>query len=103
MPRRSNGWYWLTMALFVVGLAVYATHHDLMGLYVGYQHSEHEVSDLEVRLELLKAERTELNSSVQGLDAADPLEMEAAIRGSKGLVRKGETVYRVEIPEDSVP
>ena len=102
MPRRSKGWYWLTMALFAVGLAAYTMHHDLMGLYVGYQYSQREVSNLEVRLESLKAEKTALNSSVQGLDT-DPLEMEAAIRGSKGLVRTGETVYRVEIPEDSVP
>ena len=35
-------------------------------------------------------------------DSAAPA-MEAAIRRSKGFVRKGETVYRVEIPEDSVP
>ncbi len=102
MPRRSNGWYWLATALFAVGLATYAMHHDLMGLYVEYQHSQREVRDLEVRLESRKAEKAELNSSVQGLET-DPLEMEAAIRGSKGLVRKGETVYRVEIPEDSVP
>lgn len=102
MPRRSKGWYWLATALFAVGLTVYAKHHDLMGLYVGYQYSEREVRDLEVRLEVLKAEKAALNKSVQGLNA-DPLEMEAAIRGSKGLVRKGETVYRVEIPEDYVP
>ena len=101
MPRHRNGWYWIGMAVVLVGLAAYASHHDLMGLYVGYQDSEREVNKLEVRLESLRAKEATLNSSVQKLDT-DPLAMEAAIRRSKGFVRKGETVYRVEIPEDSV-
>ena len=90
------------MAAVLVGISAYARHHDLMGLYVGYQDSEREVSELKVRLESLRVQEAALNSSVQGLDT-DPLAMEAAIRRSKGFVRKGETVYRVEIPEDSVP
>ncbi len=102
MPRRSKGWYWLAMALFAVAIAAYAKHHDLLGLYAGYQHSEREVRDLEARLESLRDDEVALNTSVQGLNA-DPLAMERAIRGSKGLVRKGETVYRVEIPEDYAP
>ena len=105
MPRRRNGWYWIAMAFVLLGLTAYANYHDLIGLYFGdqgYQHSEREVYELALRLESLKAEETALNSSVQGLDT-DPLAMEAAIRRSKGFVRKGETVYRVEIPEHSVP
>ncbi len=102
MPRRGSGWYWIAMAVVLVGITAYARHHDLMGLYDGYQESEREVGELEVRLESLKIEETALNSSVHGLDT-DPLAIEAAIRRSKGFVRKGETVYRVEIPEDSVP
>lgn len=102
MPRRRNGWYWIAMAVVVVGLTAYAGHHDLMGLYIGYQHSEREVDELELRLRSLKAEEAKLTRIVQRLDE-DPLAMEAAIRGSKGFVRKGETVYRVEMPEDSVP
>lgn len=92
----------LATALFAVGLAAYAKHHDLMGLYVGYQHSQSEVRDLEMRLESLEAEKAALNSSVQGLDTDKSLEIEAEIR-STGLVKKGETVYRVGKPEDSVP
>ena len=102
MPRRKNASYWIAMAVVLVGLTAYAKYHDLMGLYIGYQHSEREVYDLELRLQSLKVEEAALNISVQGLDT-DPLAMEAAIRGSKGFVRKGETVYRVEIPEDSAP
>lgn len=102
MPRRGSGWYWISMAAVLLGITAYARYHDLTGLYVGYQDSEREVSRLEVRLESLRAKEATLNRSVQKLDT-DPLAMEAAIRRSKGFVRKGETVYRVEIPEDSVP
>ena len=103
MPRRRNGWYWIGMAVVLVGLTGYANHHDLMGLYIGYQDSERKVHDLELSLKSLKTEEARLNRSVQGLLNADSLEMEATIRGDRGLVREGETVYRVEIPEDSVP
>ena len=102
MPRRRNGWYWIGMAIVLTSLTGYAKHHDLIGLYSDYQHSEREVYELALRLESLKAEEAALNSSVRGLDT-DLLAMEAAIRSSKGFVRKGETVYRVEMPEDSVP
>lgn len=102
MPKRTSGWYLLALALYLVGLAGFAKYHDLGGLYVGYQYSEGEVRDLEERLESLKAERALLSSSVQGL-GSDPLEMEAAIRASKGLVRAGETVYRIELPDDYAP
>ncbi|MDK1020402.1 MAG: septum formation initiator family protein [Candidatus Hydrogenedentes bacterium] len=102
MPRRSKGWYWLATALFAVGLAAFAKHHDLTGLYRGYQHSEREVRNLELRLESLRAEKVALSKSVQGLNAADSLEIEAEIR-STGLVKKGETVYRFGKSEDFVP
>ena len=104
MPRCRNGGYWIGMAVVLLGLTAYANYHDLIGLYFGdqgYQDSERAVYDLELRLELLKAEEAALNSSIQGLDT-DPLAMEEAIRGSEGFVRKGETIYWVEMPEDSV-
>ena len=101
MPRRNPGWYWIVPVVFLIGLAAYAKYYDLPRLYDEYQYSKLEVQKLESRLESVQAEEAELSSKVQGLDT-DPVEMEAAIRGSKGLVRKGETVYRVETAEDSV-
>lgn len=99
MPQRTRGRYWLVLALFLGGLAVYATQHDVLALHAGYQHSGQEVHDLEARLESLEAEEQALRDNVSGL-GDDPLELEAAIRDSKGLVREGETIYRVQLPDD---
>jgi len=88
--------------VFIFGLAVYAKFYDLPGLYDEYRYSEHEVEELISRLESLQTEEAVLSSKVLGLDT-DPSEMEAAIRAKKGLVREGETVYRVEIDEYSTP
>lgn len=100
MARRSPGWYWIVAVVFIAGLVAYAKYYNLPRLYDEYQYSEREVEDLISRLESLEAEESQLSSKVQDLDT-DPLEMEAAIRGKKGLVRQGETVYRVEIEENS--
>ena len=102
MSQRKSRWYWLAVLAFVALLAAYARYHDLPGLYAGYRHSEREVRALEQRLESLKAEEEELKHSVEGLKKKDSLAVEAAIRSGRGLVREGETVYRVELPEDSL-
>ena len=102
MSQHRSGWYRLALAGFGIALFAYAQYHDLFGLYRGYEHSEQEVRALEVRLESLKAEAEALKQSVEGLDN-DPLAVESAIRSSKGFVRQGETVYRVELREDSAP
>ncbi len=102
MARRSPGWYWIVAGVFIFSLAAYAKFYDLPGLYDEYQFSEHEVEELISRLEFLQGEESVLSSKILGLDT-DPSEMEAAIRGKKGLVREGETVYRVEIDEISAP
>ena len=70
-----------------------------MWVHAGYQHSGQEVHDLEARLDSLKAEEQALRNNVSGL-GDDPLELEAAIRDSKGLVREGETIYRVQLSDD---
>ena len=99
MPQRTRGSYWVVLALFLIGLGAYAAQHDLQALYAGYRHSGQEVRDLGARLESLRSEEQALREDVSGL-GDDPLEMEAAIRSSKGLVREGETIYRVELAED---
>ncbi|NLT59368.1 MAG: hypothetical protein GXX88_01940, partial [Candidatus Hydrogenedentes bacterium] len=44
----------------------------------------------------------ELSRKVEHLDG-DAVEMEAAIRRNKNLVREGETIYRVELPPEIEP
>jgi hypothetical protein len=74
-----------------------AYHHDLVGVYRGYQYSQEEVQVLEDRLEQVEARNTELRREDKELQE-DSLELEAAIRESKGHVREDETVYRIEWP-----
>jgi len=99
MPQRTRTSYWVLFILFLAGLAVYAAQHDAPALYAGYRHSGHELSALEARLELVREEEQALRNNVDELDG-DPLEMEAAIRESKGLVREGETIYRVKLSDN---
>lgn len=100
MAHRSKGSYWLALMLLVVALAFYARHHDLKGLFSSYTYSEQEVQNLEERLESLQAEKIALEHNVEGLDK-DRLTQEAAVRSSTGRVREDETIYKVEIPEES--
>lgn len=99
MPERRRRWFWLALVVLVGLLAAYVQRRDLYRLHGNYVESEDEVERLHTRLEVLNQEEAELDKRVDGLDS-DPLEMEAAIRRSKNLVRQGETIYRVELPED---
>lgn len=95
-------WYWAALAVLAVALVAYARQHDLPQLYAGYRYSEQEVQQLEERLQALRIEEAKLQQNVEDLDN-DPLAVEAEIRRSKGLVREGETVYRVELPPVPAP
>jgi cell division protein FtsB len=52
-------------------------------------------------LESLRAEAAQLEAQVNNLDVSDPVEVEAAIRRNKRLVREGETLYRIQLLENS--
>ncbi len=95
-------WYWGGLILFALALVAYARQHDIAQLYTGYRYSEQEVDQLEERLQSLQEEEQKLQQNVEDLDN-DPLAVEAEIRRSKGLVREGETVYRVELPSVPAP
>lgn len=94
--------YWAAVAacaLLMVGIARY---HGLTDLFKEYRYSENEVRVLESRLESLQDDAAHLERNVEGLHD-DPLAMEAEIRRSKGFVRDGERIYRIQRPADSAP
>lgn len=100
MNSKGSGLYWITLCALMALMAVYAQRRDILGLYETYVHSEEQAQAFDSRLSRLEGEETQLRETVEDLDT-DPLEVEAAIRRSKGLVRKGETVYRIEVPNET--
>jgi cell division protein FtsB len=60
------------------------------------------VKQLEARLGDLGKEESTLRQRVEDLDR-DPLALETEVRRSKGLVREGEKIFRVEFPAASAP
>jgi cell division protein FtsB len=100
--RMRDGWYWTALALFAIGLVVYARRHDLVGLYSEFRYSQTEVRQLQARLDDLRKEETALERRVEDLDT-DPLAVETEIRRSKGYVREGEKIFRVELPTRTAP
>jgi cell division protein FtsB len=53
-------------------------------------------------LDDLRKEETALERRVEDLDT-DPLAVETEIRRSKGYVREGEKIFRVELPTRTAP
>ncbi|MEK7794993.1 MAG: septum formation initiator family protein [Candidatus Hydrogenedentota bacterium] len=100
MRIRTGMWYWLALAFILGAVVFYAQQHDVFGLYDQYQESERAVQELDERLSAATAEEAVSREHVEHLER-DPLEIEAAIRDGKGLVRDGETIYRVELPLES--
>lgn len=96
MSRKLTKKYWLALALLVTLLFAYAHQRDLPGRRLEHQRSRQAVTELGRQLETLHEREGHLRQRVKRLDT-DPVEMEAAIRRNKNLVRKGETVYRIEL------
>lgn len=82
--------------LVATGLTVgYVIHRDLAGQYTFYQENEEYVRAMREQQRALTAEEQRLTQRVEGL-TSDPVEVEADIRRSKGLVRPGERILRIE-------
>jgi len=95
MDDRNRGWFWLILLLVAALTALYVQRRDLPQRYMDYQKSAEELAqarqscaELEGKIEASRQRAEHLGS--------DPTEIEAAIRRSKDLVRKGETVFRIE-------
>jgi cell division protein FtsB len=99
MVRRSGIFYLLALLALVGGLVYYVHERDLESLHVQYQQTGQQVEALRKQVENRKIEEKRLQQRARDLQS-DPVEMEAAIRQRKNLVRKGETVYRVELADD---
>lgn len=99
MTRKGGAWYWLALLVLLGLTAVYVSQRDLEGLYLQYRQSGQQVEVLRQKADALNEKEARLKERVDHLES-DPIEMEAAIRQRKNLVRPGETVYRVELADD---
>ena len=99
MAPRTNGLYWFTLLALMAGLALYASERDLPLLYQDYTQSTQKLQALEDDAQSLEREKLQLEHKIMGLDINSVVQ-ESAIRKNTGHVRKGETIYRVELPNE---
>ena len=99
MAAKTNGWYWITLLALVAGLALYASERDLPSLYQSYTKSTQKLQALDDRAQGLERQKLQLEHNIMGLDT-DSVIQESAIRKNTRHVRKGETIYRVELPTE---
>lgn len=92
----------LGFGLAAVLAAVYFEKRDLWDRYQAYLHRTERISQTERQVALLedtlKSAREQADNSGQ-----DPVEVEAAIRRVKRLVREGERVFHVREVADNAP
>mgnify|MGYP002412991844 CR=1 FL=1 len=101
MKTRSTGIRRVARYLFLVLIvafltAVYLERRDLLGRYIEHRTKQKQVNATREQCEDLKKEIDSSRRRVDNL-GSDPIEIEAAIRRSKDLVREGEKVYRIEV------
>ena len=99
MSQQARNRYMLLVLVMTGMVAVYALHRDFVGLYQDYREREAEIQALRDRVRGAETQAGNLAHKVEQLDN-DAVEMEAAIRRNKNLVREGETIYRVELPPE---
>lgn len=100
--RSLSTWRTYCLVFFLVfALALfYVCRRDLYGLYQDYLSSEDRVRAGHEQCDTLERELDAARQRVEHL-GNDPVEIEAAIRRTKNLVREGEKVYRIRaIPSD---
>ena len=94
--------YGLSLALILGLTLLYAYHRNLYGKYLSHEASAAEVRALTEDERAKTDLRDSLQREIRGLNS-DVVEMEAAIRRSKDLVREGEHIYRIELPPGDAP
>ncbi len=95
MKTKSYKWYIVTFIAVASLSAAYAVQRDLLGRYAQYQQREEQVRSMQRQVDAFEEQVSRAQQRVKDLDA-DPLELEAAIRHIKRLVREGETIYRIQ-------
>ena len=102
MTHKRKLWY-LAIVVVAMGLLFgYAHRRDLYGQYQAYVQSNEETGRLEESAQALREEREARQTRVEHLNN-DPLEMEAAIRSGRDLVREDEHVLRIDVVETPGP
>jgi cell division protein FtsB len=96
IPYLSAVCYAVAISLLVSAAYWYVGYRDLFGLYDAYRNGEIETENLQRKLEEDQAKAETLEAHVAGLDT-DPVELEAAMRKNKNVVREGEKIYRFEL------
>lgn len=79
---------------------VYAVQRDFQSQLDGYRQAAERTEATRAQLEDLKQVEERLRDRVQGLEA-NPIELEANIRKTKGMARRGERVYRFKVREET--
>ena len=98
MARFGGKVFWLTLAVFIGLAGYYGYVVRLDHMYTEYRQSANEVQALREQSETLSEEADRLDRRVKDMKH-DPIEMEAAIRQRRNLVRPGETIYKVELEQ----
>ena len=100
---RRIGRYLLVVVLAVLLAALYAGRRNLPGRYIEHEERQGQLDAARKECEDLRKEIDASERRVNNL-GSDPLEIEAAIRRSKDLVREGEKIYRIEVdPAKAAP
>lgn len=95
MDEKNRGWYWLVLLLAAAVTLLYAERRDLYGRYLAHVRSVQEFREADHQRSELEHDIEASGLRIQYL-GTDPVEIEAAVRRNKNLVREGETVFRIE-------
>ena len=100
--RASKGWYWLILLVTAVLTLLYVERRNLYARYREHVDMEMSVKQTQEQCERLEREAETARQHIQNL-GTDPIEIEAAIRRSKDLVREGEKIYRIQEAPENMP
>lgn len=92
----------LAFGLAAVLAAVYFQQRDLPGRYRAYQQRQEQIRQAEAQVAALEATLKTGQEHADNL-GTDPVEVEAAIRRVKRMVRDGETIFRIEEVSEAAP
>lgn len=101
MYRFPGIWYWTALVLLLAGAWVYVDRRDLTRHFETARDSHSQAEALRQELHTSAESVRRLEARVEHLQG-DPVEMEAVARHNKNLVREGETIFRVVLPEERV-
>ncbi len=97
IPYLSAVMYAAALGGMISGAYWYVGYRDLPGLYNAYRDGELEAENLQRVLQEEQAKAEQLEAHVAGLVDSDRVELEAAMRRNKNVVREGEKIYRFEL------